>query len=72
MESSERLHDVPPMEDLSVPDNLEEIIRESVYASLEDMPREERRAQRISYIMGMLPRGVNMTREQVENFVDSQ
>ena len=72
MENSDRLHDVSPMKDMSVPDNLEEIIRESVYASLKDMPREERRAQRVSYIMGMLPRGVNMTREQVENFVDSQ
>ena len=63
------------MEEMPVPgnfDSLEEFIRSVSYPSLEDMPKEERRAQRISFIMGMLPRGVNMTREQVEKFIDNQ
>ena len=52
-------------------EEFEKTLRASVYPSLADMPREERRAQRISFIMSGLPRGVNMTREQVEEFIDS-
>ena len=72
MATGESLRDDSLLDDPSVPDDFEEIVRKSVYPSLKEMPREERRAQRISYIMGMLPRGVKMTREQVEDFVDSQ
>ena len=62
-------------EEIAIPDgfdSLEEFIRSVSYPSLEAMPKEERRAQRISFIMGMLPKGVKMTREQVEEFIDSQ
>ena len=71
MANDEKQRDEAPWGDMSVPDNLEEIARASVYRSSADMPKEMRRAQLISYMMGMLPRGVNMTREEVEEFVDS-
>ena len=63
------------MEEIPIPgdfDSLEEFVRSVSYPSLEAMPKEERRAQRISFIMGMLPKGVKMTREEVEEFIDSQ
>ena len=62
-------------EEIPIPgdfDSLEEYIRSVSYPSLGAMPKEERRAQRISFIMGMLPKGVKMTREEVEEFIDSQ
>lgn len=71
MANDEKQRDEAPWGDMSVPDNLEEIARASVYPSLADMPREMRRAQRISFIMSMLPRGVKMTREEVAEFIDS-
>ena len=62
-------------EEIPIPgdfDSLEEFIRSVSYPTLEAMPKEERRAQRISFIIGMLPKGVKMTREEVEEFIDSQ
>ena len=62
-------------EEIPIPgdfDSWEEFIRSVSYPSLEAMPKDERRAQRISFIMGMLPKGVKMTREEVEEFIDSQ
>ena len=71
MANDDKQCDEAPWGDMSVPDNLEEILRASVYRSSEDMPKEMRRAQRISFMMGMLPRGVKMTREEVEEYVDN-
>ena len=53
-------------------DNLEGILRGKVYRSLEEMPKKERRAHKVSYIMGMLPDDVNVSREWVEEFIDSR
>ncbi len=63
MENVETLHD-----DLTVPDDLEEIVRRSVYSSLEDMPREMRRAQMISAIMSGMPDGTD--RAEIEEWYD--
>ena len=71
MANDEKQRDEAPWGDMSVPDDFEETLRASVYPSLADMPREMRRAQRISFIMSMLPRGVKMTREEVAEFIDS-
>ena len=71
MAKDERQCDEAPWGDMSVPDNLEEILRASVYRSSEDMPKEMRRAQRISFMMGMRPRGAKITREQIEEYVDN-
>ena len=56
--------------DLTVPDDFEKIARESVYSSLEDMPREMRRAQMISAIMSGMPDGTD--RLEVEKWYDSR
>ena len=71
MTHDNRLKEDGLIDDISVPDNLVDIIRASVYPSLREMPKEERRAQRVSFIMGMLPKGVDMTHKQVEEFIDS-
>lgn len=63
-------NDKSPIIDFEVPENLEEIIRESVYHSLAEMPEDMRRAQKMSYIMSMIPEGANMTRKQVEEIID--
>ena len=71
MVNDEQQRDEAPWGDMSVPDDFEETLRASVYPTLADMPKEMRRAQRISFMMGMLPRGVKMTREEVEEYVDN-
>ena len=52
--------------DVEVPDNLEEILRKVAKRKL---TKEERRAQRISWVMGMMPRNMKMSREEVTKLI---
>lgn len=63
--------DVNP-EELTDQGKLEEYLRANVYRSIEDMPKDVRREHKISYVMAMLPRNLNVSREWVEEFIDSR
>ena len=52
--------------DVEIPDNLEEILRKVAKRKL---TKEERRAQRISWVMGMMPRNMKMSREEVTKLI---
>ena len=51
------------LDKVEIPDDLEDRLRASVYRSPSDMPKEERRAQKISFFMAMKPKGIGWTRE---------
>ena len=58
------------IDNVEIPENFDEWVRSKVYTSLSEMPKDMRRAQKISFIMGMMPKGMDWTREQVAEFVD--
>ena len=69
MTSVAELRDFFP-DDMEIPDDFEERVRAMVYPSLEAMPADMRRDQRISWMMAMLPEGMGWTREQVAEYID--
>ena len=60
---------VKSVEDLQVPDNMEEVLRE---ATKHILTRDEIRAQRISFVIGMMPDNNKLTREEIEELIDNQ
>ena len=71
MTSGAELRDFFP-DDMEIPDDFEERVRAMVYPSLEAMPADMRRDQKISFFMAMLPKGMGWTRERVEEYVDNK
>ena len=57
------------VDDIQVPDDIEEKLRE---AAKHRLTRDELRAQRISFAMGMMSHKSKMTREEVEKLLDSE
>lgn len=62
MEHIEEL-DLELFEGIAVPENLNELLRE---AATKELSSEERRAQRVSFVIAMLPRDIEMSREAIE------
>ena len=62
-----KLSEIKSIDDLEIPDNLEELMRK---AAKKKMSREEHREQAISWIIGMMPHGIEITREEAERIVD--
>ena len=60
------------IDNVEIPEDFDEWVRSQVYPSLSEMPKDMRRAQKISFFMGMMPKGMDWTREQVAEFVDSR
>lgn len=60
-----KLSEIKSIDDLEIPDNLEELMRK---AAKRKLPREERREQAISWIIGMSTHKV--TREEAARIVD--
>lgn len=54
---------------VEVPDNLDEVLRE---AAKREMTPEEKRAQRVSWIMGMLPKNSTTTRAEIQKRIDAK
>ena len=50
--------------------DIEARARKLVYPNLESMPKDMRRAQKISFVFSMAPRGMNLTKKQAEELVD--
>ena len=63
---AELMAEINRLVDVEVPDNFEEVLRKVAKRKL---TKEERRAQRISWLMSIVPRHLDMTREEVEEFV---
>ena len=63
--------DLQSLNQITVPKDLEEQLKASAYPSLADMPRHIRREHKISFYMGMMPKGTGWTREDVEKLVDA-
>lgn len=63
--------DSPPIDltQVEVPDNLDEVLREAVKRG---MTPEEKRAQRVSWIMGMLPKNSTTTRAEIQKRIDAK
>ena len=63
--------DSPPIDltKVEVPDNLDEVLREAVKR---EMTPEEKRAQRVSWIMGMRHKDSTATREEVQQRIDAK
>ena len=66
IDKAELMARIDSIGDIEVPDNLEEILRK---VAKKDLTKEERRAQRISWVMGMMPRGMKMSREEVTKLI---
>lgn len=62
-----KLSEIKSIDDLEIPDNLEELMKES---AKKKMSREERREQAISWVIGMMPHGIEISREEAERAVD--
>ena len=63
-----KLSEIKSIDDLlPAPDNLEELLKE---AAKRKMSRAEKREQKISWVIGMMPYGVNLSREEAERIVD--
>lgn len=60
-----KLSEIKSIDDLEIPDNLNELLKESAKRK---MTREERREQVISWVIGMSTH--KMTREEAERIVD--
>ena len=63
--------DLQSLNQIEIPKDLEERLRASAYPSRDDMPFEVRREHKISFYMGMMPKGTGWTREDVERMVDA-
>jgi hypothetical protein len=59
---------VKAVEHLQVPDDMEEVLRE---AAKHPLTRDEIREQRISFVMGMMPEGSTLTREEIKELIDN-
>ena len=57
------------IEDAQASKNFDELLRE---AAKKPLTRDEIRAQRISFAMGMMSHKNNMTREEVAKLIDSE
>ena len=66
IDKAELMARIDSIGDIEVPDNLEEILRKVAKRKL---TKEERRAQRISWVMGMMPRNMKMSREEVTKLI---
>ena len=62
-----KLSEIKSIDDLEIPDNLNELLRK---AAKRKMSRAEKREQKISWVIGMMPYGVNLSREEAERIVD--
>lgn len=62
-----KLSEIKSIDDLEIPDNLNELLKE---AAKRKMTREERREQAISWIIGMMPHGIQISREDAERAID--
>ena len=63
-----KLSEIKSIDDLEIPENLEELMKESAKRK---MTREEKREQKISWVIGMMPHGIELTREEAERIVDN-
>ncbi len=61
-----KLSEIKSIDDLEVPDNFDELVKKAVRRKL---TREERREQKISWVIGMSTH--EMTREEAERIVDN-
>ena len=57
------------VDDLHVPDNIDDMLRK---AAKETLTRDEIRAQKISFALGMMPDSSTMTRRDIEELIDSR
>ncbi len=62
-----KLSEIKSIDDLEIPENLNELMKESAKRK---MTREERREQAISWVIGMMPHGIELSREEAERIVD--
>lgn len=62
-----KLSEIKSIDDLPVMENFDEEVRKAVKRK---MSREEKREQKISWVIGMMPYGVNLSREEAERVVD--
>ncbi len=62
-----KLSEIKSIDDLEIPDNLDELLKE---AAKRKMSREEKREQKISWVIGMMPHGVELSREEADRIVD--
>ena len=60
-----KLSEIKSIDDLEIPDNLNELVRKAVKRK---MSREEKREQKISWVIGMSTHKVS--REEAERIVD--
>lgn len=63
-----KLSEIKSIDDLEIPDNLNELLRE---AAKRKLTREEKREQKISWVIGMTPYERKITREEAERIVDN-
>ena len=61
-----KLSEIKSIDDLEIPENLEELMKESAKRK---MTREEKREQKISWVIGMSTHKI--TREEAERIVDN-
>jgi hypothetical protein len=57
------------LDNIHAPEGLDEMLKE---VAKRELTKEETRAQRISFILGMLPQDSTITREYIEEMVDGQ